>query len=150
MTLEDVRLPRVIEDETRLFLELLDGISPEELAAPSGVGEWTRRDLAAHVAGSARTYVGWIERGLDGITEPPPGPSFVRGQVATDSIAAPAISVSSSWPASRLQRAGNILRASSVCPSVRGRLTCWTAVPRARRAKVAFSRNTDPATCSQK
>ena len=55
MSLEDVRLPSVAEEETRQFLRLLEGLSPGDYSAPSGVGEWTRRDLAAHVAGSARS-----------------------------------------------------------------------------------------------
>ena len=98
MSIEDVRLPSVVEEETRQSLLLLEGLRPEVLTATSGVGEWTRRDLVAHVAGSARTYTGWIERELDGITEPPPGRNFVRGQAATDAIAARVSSTGEAFP----------------------------------------------------
>lgn len=88
MTVSDGRLSAVIKAETGSFQRLLEKLGPAELAEPSGVGDWSRRDLAAHVAASAGTYADWIERALDGVAEPPAGRTFARGEPATSAIAA--------------------------------------------------------------
>ena len=63
------RMLALVETEWHRFDRAVAAIAPGEVAAVKVVGEWTAKDLVAHVAAWERRLLGWLEAAHRG--EPP-------------------------------------------------------------------------------
>ena len=54
----------------------IEGIPEERLSEPGVAGEWSVKDVLAHVAFWEGRAIGIVERALNGEPDPPPGPDF--------------------------------------------------------------------------
>ena len=75
--METDRLVEELRDERDAFFRALDAVAPESMTTPGLVGEWSGRDLVAHLgywAGHATEVIHAVEQGrIDevGVGEPP-------------------------------------------------------------------------------
>ena len=75
--METDRLVEELRDERDAFFRVLDAVAPESMTTPGLVGEWSGRDLVAHLgywAGHATEVIHAVEQGrIDevGVGEPP-------------------------------------------------------------------------------
>jgi len=75
--METDRLVEELRDERDAFLRTLDAVAPESMTTPGLVGEWSARDLVAHLGywvGHAAEVIHAVEQGRIeevGVGEPP-------------------------------------------------------------------------------
>lgn len=61
-----------LQDEYRAWLALLDAIGPERIDRPGVAGNWSIKDIVAHLTGWRRRTVGRLQVMARGEPEPPP------------------------------------------------------------------------------
>jgi hypothetical protein len=65
-----------VRADRRVWRDLVDEAGPERMTEPGPMGEWTFKDLAAHLAGWRNYRISLLEAGAKGEQEPlPPWPS---------------------------------------------------------------------------
>lgn len=77
------------------LLEFLRGMGPEQWSAASACEGWTVADAVGHLSTSAGTWATSLARAMEGVSDPPPGQSFLepgyRGDRGSSIIAQSAI-----------------------------------------------------------
>lgn len=73
----DARDPRAdliarIERERTFWHDLTDEVGPERMTQPGPMGDWTFKDLAAHLLGWRERTIDRLEAAAEGLEEPPP------------------------------------------------------------------------------
>jgi hypothetical protein len=68
-------------DKERGALEaLLEGLTPEQMVEPGVVGEWSVKDVLAHLIEWEQMVLGWYRAGLRGETPEMPAPGYKWNQ----------------------------------------------------------------------
>ena len=80
MPITDSELIRLVGAESQKLLAYLRNLGSEQCTAQSACGEWQVVDVVAHLAQGAAAYNTWIQRALQGISDPPPGRGFNTNQ----------------------------------------------------------------------
>lgn len=70
-----------IEVERRRLEANLDTLSEEQMVQPGVVGEWSVKDVVAHLFDWEQRFVGWYEAGLRGEVPETPAPGLTWGQL---------------------------------------------------------------------
>jgi hypothetical protein len=69
-----------IDKERGKLKTLLDSLSPDEMTAPGIVGEWSVKDVLAHLIEWEQMCLGWYRAGLEGEIPALPAPGFKWNQ----------------------------------------------------------------------
>jgi len=69
-----------IEKERGALETLLETLSPEQMTEPGVVGEWSVKDVLAHLVEWEQMCLGWYEAGLRSEVPPLPAPGFKWNQ----------------------------------------------------------------------
>jgi len=75
---------QLLEDAKREHAALemfLERLSPEEMAQPGALGEWSVKDVLAHLIEWEQMVLGWIETGLGGKTPAMPAEGYKWSQL---------------------------------------------------------------------
>ena len=80
MPITDSELIRLVGSESQELLAYLRTLGSEQWAAQSACSQWQVADVVAHLARGAAAYNAWIQRALQGNSDPPPGRSFNTNQ----------------------------------------------------------------------
>lgn len=89
MTEEPIRTRALaaIDDERVAWGALVDEVGPDRMAEPGPMGDWTFKDLAAHLTGWRSYAIARIEAGLRGeVDAPPPWPVNLTTDETHDEI----------------------------------------------------------------
>ena len=98
MSVVDAALHRVIAGEAERFVAYLRSLSEDAWTQPSGLGDWTICEAAAHVTATCENGVMFIDRALAGITDPAPGRQTLQGDALSASLAARAKTFVAKYP----------------------------------------------------
>ena len=66
-------LVKLVRSESDRLKQYLSTLSPGQWSHPSACDRWEVRDVVAHLALGAETFAGFITRGVQGDSAPPPG-----------------------------------------------------------------------------
>ena len=69
-----------IEKERGALEALVEGLTPEQMVEPGVVGEWSVKDVLAHLVEWEQMALGWHAAGLRGETPEMPAPGFKWNQ----------------------------------------------------------------------
>jgi len=69
-----------IEKERGVLEAFLDTLTPEQMTEPGIVGEWSVKDVLAHLIEWEQMCLGWYQAGLRGEISPLPAPGFKWNQ----------------------------------------------------------------------
>jgi len=70
-----------LQEENRLWRELLDQIGPEKMDVPGVNGDWSMKDMVGHLTGWNHWLVARLQAALQGEPEPPPPwPAHLQGE----------------------------------------------------------------------
>lgn len=70
-----------IQSERETLEQFLRGLSEEQLTAPGTVGEWSAKDVMAHLAEWEGMFLAWYAAGKRGEAPHTPAPGFTWGQL---------------------------------------------------------------------
>jgi uncharacterized protein (TIGR03083 family) len=73
---------KVVRATTELLAQELHTLAPEQWETPNACGSWTVAEVVAHLAGGGERYALYVRRALEGLSEPPPGSSFLTDRAA--------------------------------------------------------------------
>ena len=75
------QLLALIHAERTKLDKKMDGLSPEEMCFPGAMGDWSVKDILAHLVDWEQRLAGWYEAGLRGDAPHLPAPGFNWGQL---------------------------------------------------------------------
>jgi len=75
-TMDKLRLLDMIRMEHDFLLRALAGLTPDEMAVPGVVGEWSIKDILAHVTVWEQRFLGWLDAADRGETPERPEPGY--------------------------------------------------------------------------
>ena len=76
------QLLALIHTERTKLDKKMDGLSPEEMVFPGAMGDWSVKDILAHLVDWERRLVKWYEIGLRDEMPQLPAPGFTWGQLS--------------------------------------------------------------------
>ena len=75
-TLSKPQLLHAIQRERTRLEEILAGVRPDQITRPGVAGEWSLKDILAHLFDWEQRFLGWYEAGLRGEVPHTPAPGF--------------------------------------------------------------------------
>ena len=75
-------LLKAIDNERRKLEKTLENLTPQELIEPGIVGEWSVKDVLAHLSAWEQMCLGWYHTGIRGEMPALPAPGFKWNQIA--------------------------------------------------------------------